>query len=163
MLLNNLPIMGFEGHIWAQKKRNQIWLYWIVLLKGTLSRDFWPLVFLLILFTLRPWLWGWNVFEKKIVFEKLFDYEVVRSIIGLLRKIFWSSPMLLRKFFGVVQYYSEKFLEFFFKISVFFFKISVFPSIIKLDMKFNKIFWSSLILLGKFFGVVQYYSENFSE
>jgi len=81
-------------------------------IKGTLSQDFWPLVFLLILSTLRrPWLWGWNVFEKKFEFKKLFDYEVVRSLIGLLRKIFGSSPILLGKFFGVVQYYSEKFLK----------------------------------------------------
>jgi len=99
--LNKIFFLSIQC-LWREKPQNiliKIYPSLLGKLKGTVSWDFQPLVFLLILSTLRPWLWGWNVFEKKFVSEKLFDYKVVQSIIGLNRKFFRSSPILLGIFF----------------------------------------------------------------
>jgi len=114
-------------------------------------------VFLLILSTLRPWLWGWNDFEKKSEFVKLFDYEVVRSSIGLIRKIFLVS--LDPKIFCLLMTYPghiRLFIYFFsFKITFFSKKNSI--KILKIFRSSQEIFRSS----QEFFGVVLDYSEKF--
>jgi hypothetical protein len=45
-------------------------------LKGTLSRDFWPLVFFIKQLHLGTWYTGWSLFAYGFVFTEILDYEI---------------------------------------------------------------------------------------
>jgi len=115
-------------------------------LKGTVSRDFWPLDYFACSVFPKALILGLKRFWKQFEFADILDYEVVRSSLGQLQKNFRSCPIPLGNFLELSNTTPKKFSELSKIFKLFFLKKLCFPFIIKGTVAYS--FYPKKLILG---------------